>query len=221
MVPLADAYPTTRKRKAPAVLEPVVYVVDDDISVRESLEAMLGFAGWRFMAFSSAQAFLDHTRDDAPACLVLDINLPDLNGLDLQRQLLGETRVVPIIFITGYGDIPSTVQAMKAGALEFLTKPFDADTLLDAIAGAIEASRQALNAKQAAGKLQAAFGTLTGREREVMTMVVAGSMNKQIAMELGISEITVKAHRGKVMRKMRARTLVELVEMASVLRSMS
>jgi FixJ family two-component response regulator len=219
MVPLANAYPSTRKRRAPVVLDPVVYVVDDDISVRESLEAMLGFAGWRFLAFSSAQAFLDHARDGAPACLVLDINLPDLNGLELQRQLLGETQVVPIIFITGYGDIPSTVQAMKAGAMEFLTKPFDADALLDAIASAIDASRQALSARQAVGKLQAAFETLTGREREVMAMVVAGSMNKQIAMELGISEITVKAHRGKVMRKMRARTLVELVEMAASLRS--
>ena len=219
MVPLADTYAKARRHKAPAAVQPVVYVVDDDISVRESLEAMLGFAGWRFMAFPSAQAFLDHARDEAPACLVLDINLPDLNGLDLQRHLLDETRVVPIIFITGYGDIPSTVRAMKAGALEFMTKPFDADALLDAIAAAIDSSREALVAKQEEGKLRGAFDTLTGREREVMAMVVAGSMNKQIAMALGISEITVKAHRGKVMRKMRARTLVELVAMAGILRS--
>jgi FixJ family two-component response regulator len=186
-------------------------------SVRESLELLISFAQWRPQLFDSAQAFLEHPRSQVPCCLVLDINLPDLNGLDLQSAIAGERPDMPIIFITGYGDVPLTVRAMKAGAVEFLTKPFDDEVLLQAIADALDHSRAALNREDGLRSLRNAYATLTPREQEVLAMVVAGRLNKVIASDLGISEITVKAHRGKVMRKMKARSLADLVKMAGLL----
>lgn len=196
----------------PANNTPIVFVVDDDISVRESLELLIGQAQWRPKLFESAQAFLDHPRPLVPSCLVLDINLPDLNGLDLQNAIAGERPDMPIIFITGYGDVPRSVRAMKAGAVEFLTKPFDDEVLLTAIADALQSSRAALDREGDLRVLRDNHATLTPREHEVLDMVVAGRMNKVIASDLGISEITVKAHRGKVMRKMKARSLADLVK---------
>ncbi|MFJ4345423.1 response regulator transcription factor [Pseudomonas sp. NPDC089401] len=196
---------------------PVVHVVDDDISVRESLELLIRFANWQPRLFDSAQAFLAQPREAVPSCLVLDINLPDLNGLDLQAALAGSRPDMPIIVITGYGDIPGTVRAMKAGALEFLTKPFDDGVLLDAIGAALEKSRSALAREDQLHDLRTRYASLTPREREIMQRVVDGCMNKVIALDLDISEITVKAHRGKVTRKMKARSLAELVRMATQL----
>ncbi|PRA20574.1 DNA-binding response regulator [Pseudomonas poae] len=196
---------------------PTVFVVDDDVSVRESLELLIRFAQWQPRLFESAQDFLAEPRTQVPSCLVLDINLPDLNGLDLQAAIANERPDTPIIFITGYGDIPLTVRAMKAGAVEFLTKPFDDDVLLNAIADALERSRIALAQQDHLHSLQNAYASLTPREQEVMAMVVAGHMNKVIASDLAISEITVKAHRGKAMRKMKARSLADLVKMAALL----
>ncbi len=196
---------------------PVVYVVDDDVSVRESLELLIRFAGWQPALFDSARAFLDQPAALVPSCLVLDVNLPDLNGLDLQRSVAGERPAMPIIFITGYGDVPLTVRAMKAGAVEFLTKPFDDDTLLRAIAEALAYSRVALQQQERLRTLRAAYASLTPRERDVLRRVVAGRLNKQVAADLGISEITVKAHRGRAMRKMKARSLPDLVKMAALL----
>lgn len=196
---------------------PIVFVVDDDVSVRESLELMIRFAGWQPELFESAQAFLAHPRPAVPSCLVLDVNLPDLNGLDLQSSIGDDRPEMPIIFITGYGDIPLTVRAMKAGAAEFLTKPFEDDVLLRAMGDALERSRDTLAREQTLHVLRDAYESLTPREREVLAMVVVGRLNKQIAADLGISEITVKAHRGKVMRKMKARSLADLVKMAAQL----
>lgn len=185
---------------------PVVFVVDDDISVRESLEAMIRFAGFRAETFASAQAFLQCPLAMVPNCLVLDVSLPDLSGLDLQNLIASERTDMPIIFITGYGDVPMTVRAMKAGAVEFLTKPFEDQVLLDAIRHGLERSRVALAEKAGLNALQERYASLSPREREVMALVASGLLNKQVGGELGISEITVKAHRGQVMRKMNARS---------------
>jgi FixJ family two-component response regulator len=195
-------------------LRAIVFVVDDDVSVRESLELLIRAAGWQPETFASAQEFLSRPRATVPCCLVLDVSLPGLNGLELQRQLAERTEM-PIIFITGYGDVPMTVQAMKAGAVEFLTKPIKDDVLLDAIRGAIERSRAALDQHSHLRALRDCYGSLTPRERQVMEMVVSGLLNKQVGGELVISEITVKAHRGQVMRKMRADSLPDLVTMAA------
>jgi len=197
---------------------PIVFVVDDDISVRESLELLIRSEGWQPKLFASAQEFLSHPRAPVPSCLVLDVNLPDLNGLDLQRRIARDRTDMPIIFITGYGDVPTTVRAMKAGAVEFLTKPFSDDVLLNAIRNALERSRIALARQAEIRELQDCYASLTPRERQVMALVVSGLLNKQVGGELGISEITVKAHRGKVMQKMKADSLPALVKMASQLR---
>jgi FixJ family two-component response regulator len=196
---------------------PVVFVVDDDVSVRESLEALVRFAGWQPETFAFAQEFLAHRRSDVPSCLVLDVSLPDLNGLDLQQRLAGDQTHLPIIFITGYGDIPMTVQAMKAGAIEFLPKPFRNEALLNAIRNGIERSRAERCEAAERQSVSECYASLTPRERDVMTLVVAGRLNKQVGRELGISEITVKAHRSRVMRKMKARSLADLVRMAAKL----
>ncbi|MCP1833722.1 MULTISPECIES: response regulator transcription factor [Bradyrhizobium] len=197
---------------------PIVFVVDDDISVRESLELMISSAGWRPETFSSAQGFLSHPRVQAPSCLILDVNLPDLNGLELQVRLAGDRTDMPIIFITGYGDVPTSVRAMKAGAVEFLTKPFSDDALLEAIRNAIEHSRTLLDREVEIQVIADRYRMLSRREREVMSLVTTGRLNKQVAFDLGISEITVKAHRGRVMRKMQACSLVDLATMAAKLR---
>jgi FixJ family two-component response regulator len=197
---------------------PIVFVVDDDVSVRESLEALIRCAGWQPETFASAQEFLSRPRVLAPSCLVLDVTLPDLNGLDLQKRVAVDRTDMPIIFISGYGDVPMTVQAMKAGAVEFLTKPFGDDVLVTAIRHAIELSHAALRREAGIRALQDCYASLSRRERQVMVLVVSGLLNKQVGGELGISEITVKAHRGKVMRKMKAGSLAELVNIAARLR---
>jgi FixJ family two-component response regulator len=195
----------------------MVFIVDDDISVRESLELLIRSADWQPETFVSAEQFLARPRVHVPSCLVLDVSLPDLNGLELQKRILNRTDM-PIIFITGYGDVPMTVEAMKAGAVEFLTKPFSEEVLLDAIRNALERSRTALGQEAELRALRDAHASLSRREREVMALVVSGLLNKQVGAELGISEITVKAHRGRVMRKMKADSLPDLVKMAAQLR---
>ena len=193
---------------------PIVFVVDDDVSVRESLEGLISFAGWQPETFASAGEFLAHARPLVPSCLVLDVSLPDLNGLELQKLIAAERTEMPIIFITGHGDVPMTVQAMKAGAVEFLTKPFDDDVLLTAIRHALERSTSALNREAEIQELRDCHSSLTPREQAVLKLVVSGMLNKQIGLKLNISEITVKAHRGKVMQKMKADSLADLVRIA-------
>jgi FixJ family two-component response regulator len=194
---------------------PIVFVVDDDISVRESLELLIRSEGWEPETFASAQEFLARPRALVPSCLVLDVSLPGLSGLELQKRVAIERTDVPIIFITGYGDVPMTVQAMKAGAVEFLTKPFSDDVLLSAIRNAIERSKTALGHEAEMKALRDRYESLTRREREVMALVASGLLNKQVGGELGISEITVKAHRGQAMQKMKADSLADLVKMAA------
>ena len=197
---------------------PIVYVVDDDISVRESLELLIRFEGWQPETFASAQEFLVTPRAVVPNCLILDISLPGLNGLELQERVAAERTDMPIIFITGHGDVPMTVKAMKKGAVEFLTKPFKDDVLVNAIRQAIKRSEATRIRECELQVLRTRYASLTHREREVMALVVSGQLNKQIGGELGISEITVKAHRGRAMEKMKAESLAELVNMAARLR---
>jgi len=197
---------------------PIVFVVDDDVSVREWLELLIRCEGWQPTTFASAQEFLACPRALVPSCLVLDVSLPGLNGLELQKRVAVERTDMPIIVITGYGDVPMTVQAMKAGAVEFLTKPFSDDVLLTAIRTALERSRVALSLEAEMQVLRDRYASLSLRERQVMALVVSGLLNKQIGGELGISEITVKAHRGKVMQKMKAGSLADLVKMGAKLR---
>ena len=205
---------TSRGAPTPPIT-PVVFVVDDDVSVRESLEPLIRWAGWKPETFSSAQDFLSRARDETPSCLVLDVELPDLNGLDLQERVAADRAALPIIFITGHGDIPMSVRAMKAGAAEFLTKPFERDVLLSAIQRAIERSREALRQASELKSLRERYASLTPREREVLAWVVSGLLNKQVGAELGMTEATVKAHRGKIMQKMKADSLADLVRIAA------
>ena len=196
---------------------PIVYVVDDDVSVRRSLELLVASAGWQAETFPTALDFLACRRPPSPSCIVLDLALPDLNGLDLQDRIRDSRVDIPVIFISGHGDVPTTVRAMKGGAIEFLTKPFRHDVLLGAIGQALDRSRAALESEAQTRSLRERYASLSGREREVMALVVAGRLNKLVAGDLGISEITVKAHRGKMMRKMQARSLPDLVNMAAAL----
>lgn len=194
--------------------KPIVFVVDDDVSVRESLELLIDFAGWKPETFASAEEFLARPRSLTPSCLVLDVSLPELNGLELQELIASDRIDMPIIFVTGHGDVPMTVQAMKAGAVEFLTKPFDDEVLLTAIRQAIRRSTATLEDQSELQSLRDCYASLTPREQEVMLLVVSGMLNKQIALKLGISEITVKAHRGKMMLKMKVDSVAELVKVA-------
>src|SRR6267154_884832 len=211
----ASSAPGQSKSSPKSHATPIVFVVDDDISVRESLELLIRSEGWQPETFESAQEFLAHPRALVPSCLVLDVSLPGLNGLELQKRVAVERTDMPIIFITGYGDVPMTVQAMKAGAVEFLTKPFGDNVLLSAIRHALDRSHSALGREAEMQVLRDCYASLTRREREVMMLVVSGLLNKQVGGELGISEITVKAYRGQVMQKMKADSFADLVKKAA------
>ena len=200
-----------------ATAKPIVFVVDDDVWIRESLQTLLEDEGWQPETFASAQEFLDRPRPFTPSCLVLDVSLPGLDGLELQKRVAAERTDMPIIFITGHGDIPMSVGAMKAGAIEFLTKPFSDEVLLTAIRQALERSRLALTQQATMQELRERYASLTPRERDVMGLVVSGLLNKQVAGELGITESTVKAHRGQVMQKMKANSVADLVKMTAIL----
>ena len=208
---------STSPRNVAGAEEPTVYVVDDDASVREALGNLFRSVGLRVELFGSAHEFLQRKLPDVASCLILDIRLPRLSGLDFQVDLARAGIHIPIIFMTGHGDIPMTVRAMKAGAVDFLTKPFRDQDMLDAVAAAIERDRNSRDEAKILSDLHARFGTLTAREREVMALVTAGLMNKQVAAEIGIAEITVKIHRGQIMRKMAAKSLADLVKMAQTL----
>jgi FixJ family two-component response regulator len=217
---MKSSHAAEHQRKSPQMqpASPIVFVVDDDISVRESLELLIQKQGWQPKTYSSAQEFLDCPRALVPNCLVLDVSLPGLNGLELQKRVALERTDMPIIFITGYGDVPKSVEAMKAGAVEFLTKPFSHEVLLSAMRQALERSRLALACESELRALRERYASLTAREREVMALIVSGLLNKQAGGELGIGESTVKAHRGQVMQKMKANSLADLVKMAAKLR---
>ncbi len=208
---------STSPRNVASAEEPIVYVVDDDASVREALRSLFRSVGLRVEVFGSAPEFLQSKLPDVASCLILDIRLPRLSGLDFQVDLARAGIHIPIIFMTGHGDIPMTVRAMKAGAVDFLTKPFRDQDMLDAVAAAIERDRNSRDEAKILSDLHAHFVTLTAREREVMVLVTAGLMNKQVAAEIGIAEITVKIHRGQIMRKMAAKSLADLVKMAQTL----
>ena len=212
---------STASHKSPPALmsrgTPIVFVVDDDISVRESLESLIRFAGWQPQVFASAQEFLPRPPVFVPSCLVLDVMLPDLNGLDLQKRLATDRVAMPVIFITGHGDVPMAVRAMKAGAVEFLNKPYSDEMLLGAIQQAIECSDAALHREAEMRSIRDCYASLSPRERQVMALVVRGLVNRQVGSELFITEITVKVHRGNVMRKMKADSLADLVYMAATL----
>ena len=216
MITITTIHDTSFRASRASASTPIVFVVDDDVSVRESLELLILADGWEPETFASAEEFLARSRFDGPSCLVLDVTLPKLSGLDLQKRIVDRTDI-PIIFITGYGDVPTTVRAMKAGAVEFLTKPFGDEVLLEAIRHAIERSRTSLAREAELRALRDCHASLTPRQREIMGLVVSGLLNKQIAAKLGISEITVKAHRGQVMRKMHIDSLAELVRVGAAL----
>jgi FixJ family two-component response regulator len=208
---------STSPRNTAGQEDPIIYVVDDDASVREALRNLFRSVGLRVEVFGSGPEFLDSRHPDVAGCLILDIRLPRLSGLDFQVELAKAGIHIPIIFMTGHGDIPMTVRAMKAGAVDFLTKPFRDQDMLDAVTAAIERDRTSRNEARILADLHAHFATLTAREREIMTLVTSGLMNKQIAAEIGIAEITVKIHRGQIMRKMAAKSLADLVKMAQAL----